>query len=64
MLTLTAVIRHSAWQEKLATGEVSFELPPGITIPEIEPDTLADWLFEAVAAGTPELVYPEHPPAL
>lgn len=63
MLTLTAVIKHSAWQEKLETGEIKFDLPPGIVIPEIEPETLADWLFAAAANGTPELIYPEQPPA-
>lgn len=63
MLTLTAVIKNSAWQEKLASGEIKFELPPGIVIPEVEPDTLADWLFEAAENGTKEILHPEQPPA-
>jgi short-subunit dehydrogenase len=63
MITLTAVIKNSAWQERLASGEVKFELPPGIIIPEVEPDTLADWMMDAAERGTAEILHPEQPPA-
>lgn len=59
MLILTAVIRNSAWQEKMDSGEIKIDLPPGITIPEIEPETLASWLYDAAGAGQAEFIYPE-----
>lgn len=63
MLILTAVIKNSAWQEKMDSGEIKIDLPPGITIPEIDPEVLAEWLYGATEAGKAEFVYPEMPKA-
>lgn len=59
MLTLSAVIRNSGWQAGIQSGAIPLNLPPGFVIPEVEPDRLADLLFNAAEAGhPPELVYP------
>lgn len=59
MLTLSAVIRNSGWQQGMADGSIQLDLPPGFVIPEIDPADLAEMLWSmAVDRTTPELVYP------
>ncbi|MEE3627514.1 SDR family NAD(P)-dependent oxidoreductase [Nitrospirillum sp. BR 11752] len=62
MLTLSAVIRQSAWHAGLISGDIKIDLPPGFAIPEIEPSDLAQMLWQlAEARQAPELVYPAAP---
>lgn len=63
MLTLTAVIAHSAWHQKMESGEIKIDLPPGVSIPQVEPDLLAGWLWDANTKGKAEFIYPDQPPA-
>lgn len=65
MLTLSAVIQNSGWQEGIQSGRIPLNLPPDFQIPEVSPDVLASMLQQAAVEGTgPELTYPPgHPPA-
>ncbi|MBP6894569.1 MAG: SDR family NAD(P)-dependent oxidoreductase [Pseudacidovorax sp.] len=62
MLVLSAVIRQSGWHTAMASGAVRFDLPPGFSIPEIEPHELAARLLAfADARQAAELIYPPMP---
>jgi len=62
MLTLSAVIQHSGWQEGIQSGRIPLNLPPGFQIPEVSPDVLAGLLQHAAQARSgPELTYPPAP---
>lgn len=61
MLTLSAIIRGSAYHDRIASGELKMNLPEGFVIPMIDPDDLARrvWRF-AQAKDRPEFIYPEQ----
>ncbi|MCQ4160795.1 SDR family NAD(P)-dependent oxidoreductase [Roseomonas sp. GC11] len=62
MLTLSAVIRGSGWQEGMASGAIRIDLPPGFTIPEVDPEALATMLRQwAETRAAAELIYPPPP---
>jgi NADP-dependent 3-hydroxy acid dehydrogenase YdfG len=62
MLTLSAVIQNSGWQEGIQSGRIPLHLPPGFQIPEVSPDVLAGLLQQAAQERTgPELTYPPTP---
>lgn len=65
MLTLSAVIQNSGWQEGIQSGRIPLNLPPGFQIPEVSPDVLAGLLQQAAQdRASPELTYPPaHMPA-
>lgn len=61
LLTLSAIIRESAYHARIASGELKMDLPEGFVIPEIEPNDLADrlWIFARQGAQA-ELTYPQR----
>lgn len=61
MVTITAVVKHSAYHQALQSGTVKLELPEGVEIAKADPAELAKQLwYQSQHQGVAEIVYPSH----
>ncbi|MGN8000961.1 SDR family NAD(P)-dependent oxidoreductase [Sphingomonas sp. 22176] len=58
IVTITAIIQNSESHQAIQSGAVKLDTPPGVTIPEADPNVLAQMLWDAAAEGALEVSYP------